>query len=104
MFVDDVLLFGMIIRSIWRAFHEIFIRFCAATGMIANNSKSCIYFGEGENQTILDVGELFNFKTEPFSMGFKFLGFYLKPNNYVVDDWSWLIEKVDKRISDWTTK
>jgi hypothetical protein len=32
----------------------------------------------------------------------KYLGFYLKPNGYRIMDWNWLIEKIEKRISNWT--
>ena len=34
--------------------------------------------------------------------GLKYLGFYLKPNNYRVKDWLWLLKKIEKRISNWT--
>lgn len=30
--------------------------------------------------------------------GLKYLGFVLKPNNYLSHDWKWLLEKVEKRI------
>jgi hypothetical protein len=32
----------------------------------------------------------------------KYLGFYLKPNNYRVADWKWMIQKVEKRIGNWS--
>jgi len=34
--------------------------------------------------------------------GMKYLGFYLKPNNYRVVDWKWMIQKVEKRIGNWS--
>jgi hypothetical protein len=34
----------------------------------------------------------------------KYLGFCLKPNGYRLVDWNWLIEKVDKRINNWTSR
>jgi hypothetical protein len=36
--------------------------------------------------------------------GMKYLGFCLKPNGYKIVDWNWLIEKVDKRINNWTSR
>lgn len=33
--------------------------------------------------------------------GFKYLGFFLKPNAYRVSDWHWLIEKFEKKIHPW---
>jgi hypothetical protein len=32
----------------------------------------------------------------------KYLGFFLKPNNYRVNDWMWLLKKIEKRIENWT--
>jgi hypothetical protein len=32
----------------------------------------------------------------------KYLGFFLKPNNYRVVDWNWMIQKIEKRIGNWT--
>ena len=31
----------------------------------------------------------------------KYLGFYLKPNNYQKEDWIWLLKKVEKRLGNW---
>ena len=34
--------------------------------------------------------------------GFKYLGFYLKPNSYRVKYWFWLLKKIEKRITIWS--
>ena len=34
----------------------------------------------------------------------KYLGFYLKPNNYRVADWTWMVQKIEKRIGNWTLR
>ena len=31
----------------------------------------------------------------------EYLGYFLKPNNYKVVDWNWLVQKFEKRISNW---
>eukprot|EP00253_Pinus_taeda_P031398 PITA_31398 len=35
---------------------------------------------------------------------FKYLGFWLKPNDYRKEDWSWLIANIEARISHWSFK
>ena len=35
-------------------------------------------------------------------MGFKYLGYWVKPLNYLVRDWQWLVRKFEKRVSNWT--
>lgn len=35
---------------------------------------------------------------------FKYLGFWLKQNAYKKEDWNWLIEKIESRISHWSFK
>jgi hypothetical protein len=32
----------------------------------------------------------------------KYLGFYLKPNDYRKEDWKWLLKKLDKRLNTWS--
>lgn len=32
----------------------------------------------------------------------KYLGFFLRPKNYRVNDWLWLLKKIEKRIRNWT--
>lgn len=39
---------------------------------------------------------------ELLSLGFKYLGYYLKPLGYCVKDWRWFIKKIEKMISNWT--
>jgi hypothetical protein len=41
---------------------------------------------------------VFNIKIETLDQGMKYLGFPLKSNNYRVNDWMWLIKKIDKKI------
>ena len=37
-------------------------------------------------------------------MGFKYLGYFLKPLGYRVRDWHWLVQKFKRKISNWTYK
>lgn len=74
-FVDDVLLFGMLIKEVWQTFHYIFSKFCMASGMEANYGKSCIYHGEDGKDLSAYVGTLFNFGTNTFISRLQIFGF-----------------------------
>eukprot|EP00253_Pinus_taeda_P028798 PITA_28798 len=41
----------------------------------------------------------FPFSTHPMEEGLKYLGFRLKPGGYKIEDWIWLIVKVEKRLN-----
>ena len=98
------MLFRMLIRSVWQVFHEIFIRFGNASGMMANVGKSCIYHEDDGRVIAKDIANMFNFSTNSLSMGFKYLGFHMKPNNYKIKQSDWMLEKVEKQIRGWTSK
>ena len=76
--------------------------FCNARGKNINIEKSCIYTHNIQHDSIEALEELFMFKVEQVEPGFKYLGFFLKPNSYRVKDWHWLIKKTYKRISNWS--
>lgn len=38
---------------------------------------------------------------ESFYKGIKYLGYFIKPNNYLKEDWWWLLKDIEKRISLW---
>ena len=45
----------------------------------------------------------------PFSIGsmeegMKYLGFYLKPNDYRKQEWVWLLDNMEKRLKQWSHK
>ena len=49
------------------------------------------------------MGSLF-YRMLPLQSGFNYLGYFLKPLGYRVNDWQWIILKFEKRISHWTNK
>eukprot|EP00253_Pinus_taeda_P024814 PITA_24814 len=44
------------------------------------------------------------FQPSTLELPFKYLGFWLKPNDYKKEDWNWLIAKIESRISHWSFK
>jgi hypothetical protein len=53
-----------------------------------------------EELTILK--EIMPFEEKPIDVEFKSLGFFIKPNCYIREDWNWLEKKFEKRISNWS--
>jgi hypothetical protein len=76
--------------------------FCTATGMAINFHKSIFLVQNIDPNLKHNLYSFFNIKTETLEQGMKYLGFSLKPNNYRVNDWMWLIKKIDKKIGNWT--
>jgi hypothetical protein len=44
----------------------------------------------------------FNIQFSSIYDGMKYLDFYLKPNNYRVSEWKWMVQKIEKRIGNWS--
>ena len=102
LFVDDVILFGLGTLGEWKHYKELLDLFCSATGMEINDEKSSFLYNDMDEHSRENTFALLPFKMEPLSMGFKYLGYYLKPLGYCVNEWHWLIKKFEKRICNWT--
>jgi hypothetical protein len=55
-----------------------------------------------EDEEIIFYQSLFPFEVKDIDSGLKYLGFQLKPNCYKKSDWTWLIEKLEKRLKVWS--
>ena len=82
-FVDDILVFGLLIKSAWLVSHNIFRNFCMASGMENNNEKSCIYHLEGNTEMVEYIGNIFGFHISHLEGGIIYLGFHLKASKYL---------------------
>jgi hypothetical protein len=72
------------------------------SGLKVNPSKSTVHY-LGLSETELAPFKLcipYNFMD--LSVGFKYLGYYLKAGLQKSEDWLWLINKVEKRINHWS--
>jgi hypothetical protein len=102
MFVDDVILFGIGSISEWEVFKEVLELFCKATGMAFIPQKSVFLEVGWDVEGLNLLKDLFPFEVKPIDAGFKYLGFYIKPNCYTRADWLWLEKKIEKRIMCWS--
>ena len=68
-------------------YKELFEPFCRAIGMAVVESKS-IFLEYGIDQSTKDhIIDMFPYKFQFVDLGFKYLGFMLKPNKYKREDW-----------------
>jgi len=90
LFVDDMLcmLSGSISEAM--SIQKIIILFNQATGTMINEEKSCILFNEISELVKDQLSLLIPYPSKYFLSGFKYIGFFLKPNSYRYMDWSWM--------------
>ena len=96
--MDDVLIMTKSSIEEWEEINKILDGFCSATDLMINVQKSTSLHSEVQQGTLEYLKELFQYNFNDLSEGFTYLGFFLKPNSYKVEDWHWLISKFEKRI------
>jgi hypothetical protein len=101
-FVDNVLILSIGKFEDWMVFQSILTNFCLASSMDVNCQKSCFLAQNIDPSLEQRMQEEFNIQFISIDKGMKYLGFYLKPNNYRVGDWNWMVQKVEKRIGNWS--
>jgi len=97
--MDDVLCVGEAKLSEWEAYFQFFSKFSKAFGLIINTEKSKIIYDVGAPEDIIQIVALFVIKIRPLFVSFKYLGFNLKPSKYEIVDWSWLVKKIEKKLT-----
>ena len=78
--------------------------FHRASGMVINEAKLTIRWENMEDPEQCPMADFFNFQCWNVDEGVKYLGFFLKPNDYRKDDWYWLLEKIEKKLTSWSHK
>jgi hypothetical protein len=76
-------------------------KFYSATGIIINYHKSVFLVQNIDPCFQHNLNAVFDIKIEILDQGMKYLGFFLKLNNYRVNDWMFLLKKIEKRIKNW---
>ena len=70
--------------------------------MRINLDKSCFLFNNVDEGVLNSISRSLSVSYDHISLGFKYLGFFIKPLNYRVKDWQWLISNFERRIQHWT--
>ena len=100
LFVDDFILFGLGTVEDWKNYKEILDTFCSATGMEISVAKSSFLCNDIDDIVRSRISNLLPFRMDPLTLGFKYLGYYLKPLGYGINDWRWFIQKFEKKLSN----
>eukprot|EP00253_Pinus_taeda_P002842 PITA_02842 len=102
LFVDDILLFCNGSLFEFKKIKEVLELFMRATGMLVNYRKSQLITEGLNRQEISQLTAILPLETSKLGDPFKYLGFWLKPDNYKKQDWSWLVAKIEARITHWS--
>ncbi|XP_021747408.1 uncharacterized protein LOC110713259 [Chenopodium quinoa] len=102
MFADDLLLFSRADSTSIQLLLQAFQKFSCASGLVANLSKSEVYFGgisdydKGQLQTVLGMSR--------GSFPFRYLGVPLSSKKLTIAQCRPLVERVTARIDCWTSR
>ena len=99
--MDDVLLFGVGTKEILKELAALIEKYKKAARMLVNIENSLLVHNECSEYLIQQSKEILSYPINPMSNGFKYLGFFLKPNSYGFQDWIWIYHKVEARVSAW---
>jgi hypothetical protein len=70
--------------------------------MEVNCHKSCFSIIIWRLRRLERLEDIFGIPIVHLECGLKYLGFFLKPNDYKVSDWIWLLQKIEKRVGHWS--
>jgi hypothetical protein len=70
--------------------------------MVINCQKYCFIAQNINLDLAINLSSVFNIHFQEFNDRMKYLGYFLKANNYIVADWCCLIKKIEKRIGSWS--
>lgn len=87
LFVDYVLLFDKGTLEEWSAYKEILDLFSSVIGVVVKDNKSNFLEFDLEESIKDQIQGMLPFEIKNVDVGFKYLGFYLKPNNYFKKYW-----------------
>jgi hypothetical protein len=104
LFVDDVLCFTQGSMIDLNSLKEVLDIYCKDTSMEINVDKSCLITHCLSNISSQQIYNLLPFPKKELEIGFKYLGFFLKPGNYRYANWLWLVKKVEMQVSFWVNK
>jgi cytochrome b subunit of formate dehydrogenase len=97
LFVDDVLIMTRASQKEWQEIDILIKLFCKASGLQVNVTKSTVLYVGLIEEEINVFKELLPYNSVDLSVGFKYLGYFLKTGLYKVEDWRWLLAKMEKK-------
>ena len=104
MFVDDLLFGVMNDNEDWWIIYKHLRTFTEASCLFMTKVKPILITGDINSPRCRDICNLFEISTVSLEDGFRYLGFHLKDNSYNNKDWTWLLDRFNKKLSGWTQK
>ncbi len=72
--------------------------------MLINLLKSNFIIHQVDKDILDQILLLFPVEVQNIEKALKYLEYWLKPNNYRIQDWNWLITKLEKQIMHWCNR
>jgi hypothetical protein len=86
LFIDEILIFGHgSLREI-KQYKGILDMYCGAYGMEIKLNKYCMFLSVLENDLERWISQILNLNSTPLEQGVKYIGFYIKPSDYKVQN------------------
>ena len=101
LFMDNVLILWEGSYSEWNHYDSIISLFCDASSLAVNVQKSNFVYSCNDMEIRNQIASLLPYKMTGLEGGFKYIGFFFKPNGYKNGDWEWLINKIKRKINSW---
>jgi hypothetical protein len=101
LFVDDVIIMTNATMQEWWEIDKVLKFFCSASGLQVNGSKSTLLQEGMTEHDLFPCKSLFPYRFSDLDSGFNYLGYFLKTGLQRVEDWGWLIKKMEKKIDNW---
>jgi hypothetical protein len=99
--VDDIIIMSRATFQEWWEIDKVLKLFCSASGLKINIIKSTFHH-EGLSELELDpFKSLYPYNFSELAIGFKYLGVFIKTGTHRIEDWHWLIRKMEKKIDNW---
>jgi hypothetical protein len=101
LFVDDVIIMTGATIHEWWEIDKVLKLFSLTSGLLINVSKSTFHQSGLTDQELFMFKYFFPYDFIELEQGFKYLGFYLKAGAMRLDEWHWLIKKLENKINNW---
>jgi hypothetical protein len=98
MFVDDVLILSKVDPREWILIVDLLTLYCSASGLCINTQKSTVHYWGLKDEELASYKDFLPFTFSDLNIGFKYLGYLLKPGPSKSADWSWLVAKFEKKM------
>jgi hypothetical protein len=104
MFVDDILVMSKVDPLELRVIIDILQAYCHVSEICINTLKTTVHYWGLKEAELYPLKDILPFTFADLSTGFKYLGYYLNLGSSKYDDWSSLVEKIEKKIGLWCNK